>query len=155
MVEDRAKTAPMVNPVMQAVLRQEDLGVLATTSQEGPHCSLMAYICNPDCTELYMVTLKETRKFSNLQGNALVSVLIDNRLASQDRRTMQALTVRGRFRMLFDPPALADIRNRFLARHPHLAGLATSEGACFFAIAIESLQLLTGATEASYQSLDT
>ncbi len=153
MAEDTAQTACGVRPDMQAVLRQEDLCVLATSSPEGPHCSLMAYICNQDCTTLYMVTLKETRKFSNLQGSEIVSVLIDNRLASQDRRIMQALTLRGRFQMLSDPATLADIRRRFLARHPHLTNLAASGDACFFAIAIESLQLLTGATEAIYQSL--
>ena len=153
MTEDNAQTGFGVRPDMQAVLRQEDLCVLATASPKGPHCSLMAYICNQDCTKLYMVTLKETRKFSNLQDNAIVSVLIDNRLASQDRRVMQALTLRGRFEMLSDPSALTDISRRFLARHPHLTSLAASGNACFFAIAIESLQLLTGATEATYQSL--
>ena len=153
MVEGKAHTVSGVNQDMQALLGQEDLCVLATASQEGPHCSLMAYICNQACTELYMVTLKETRKFENLQGNEMVSVLIDNRLASPDRDTMQALTLRGRFRPLSDPPTLADVRRRFLSRHPHLTTLATSDGACFFAIAIQSLQLLTGATEASYQIL--
>lgn len=153
MADGQRQTAPGVRPEMQALLRQEDLCVLATASAEGPHCSLMAYICNQDCTELYMLTLKATRKFVNLQGNGMVSVLIDNRLSSQERGTMQALTLRGRFRTLSDPPTLADVRRRFLAKHPHLTSLAASDDACFFAIAILTLQLLTGATEASYQSL--
>lgn len=142
-----------MHQAMQMMLRQEDLCVLATSSPDGPHCSLMAYICDEDCTALYMVTLKDTRKFINLQGNDTVSVLIDNRLAGRDRQTMQAMTLRGRFRLLADQAILADTRRRFLARHPHLTAFASSVDACFFAVDIESLQLLTGATNACYETI--
>lgn len=142
-----------MHQAMQMMLRQEDLCVLATSSPDGPHCSLMAYICDEDCTTLYMVTLKDTRKFINLQGNDTVSVLIDNRLAGKDRQTMQALTLRGRFRLLSEQAILADTRRRFLAKHQHLTAFASTDGACFFAVDIESLQLLTGATEACYETI--
>jgi uncharacterized protein YhbP (UPF0306 family) len=113
----------------------------------------MAYICDQDCTALYMVTLKDTRKFMNLQCNGTVSVLIDNRLAGKDRQTMQALTLRGRFRLLSDQAILVDTRRRFLAKHPHLTAFASSSDACFFAVDIETLQLLRGATDACYETL--
>lgn len=142
-----------MHQAMQMMLRQEDLCVLATSSPDGPHCSLMAYICDEDCAILYMVTLKDTRKFINLQGNDMVSVLIDNRRAGKDRQTMQALTLRGRFRLLTEQAFLVEIRRRFLAKHPHLTAFASSGDACFFAVDIESLQLLTGATDACYETI--
>jgi nitroimidazol reductase NimA-like FMN-containing flavoprotein (pyridoxamine 5'-phosphate oxidase superfamily) len=142
-----------MHQAMQMMLRQEDLCVLATSSPDGPHCSLMAYICDEDCTTLFMVTLKDTRKFINLQGNDTVSVLIDNRLAGKDRQTMQALTLRGRFRLLSEQALLLETRRRFLAKHPHLTTFASSGDACFFAVDIESLQLLSGATDACYETI--
>jgi nitroimidazol reductase NimA-like FMN-containing flavoprotein (pyridoxamine 5'-phosphate oxidase superfamily) len=142
-----------MHQTMQMMLRQEDLCVLATSSPDGPHCSLMAYICDEDCITLYMVTLKGTRKFVNLQGNDTVSVLIDNRLAGKDRQSMQALTLRGRFRLLSEQEILVETRRRFLAKHPHLTAFASSGDACFFAVDIESLQLLTGATDACYETI--
>jgi nitroimidazol reductase NimA-like FMN-containing flavoprotein (pyridoxamine 5'-phosphate oxidase superfamily) len=142
-----------MHQAMQKLLRQEDLCVLATSSPDGPHCSLMAYICDEDCVTLFMVTLKDTRKFINLQGNDTVSVLIDNRLTGKDRQSMQALTVRGRFRLLSEQAILAETRRRFLAGHPHLTAFASRDDACFFAVDIESLQLLTGATDACYETL--
>lgn len=142
-----------MHQAMQKLLRQQDLCVLATSSPDGPHCSLMAYICDDDCATLFMVTLKDTRKFINLQSNDTVSVLIDNRLAGKDRQTMQALTLRGRFRLLSEQALLAKTRRSFLARHPHLTAFASRDEACFFAVDIESLQLLTGATDACFETL--
>ena len=140
-----------MHPGIKTILQQQDLCVLATSSSEGPHCSLMAFICDESCTRLFMVTLRETRKFANLQKHDMVSILIDNRLILQNRREMQALTIQGRYCPLVNPSEITKVQSQFLKKHPHLTELASKKGACFFAIDIQKLQLLTGATDAHYE----
>ncbi len=64
---------------MKHFVRKKNICVLATVSDHKPYCSLMAYITDATCEEIYMVTHKNTTKFNNLQNNPLVSLLIDSR----------------------------------------------------------------------------
>ena len=85
---------------MKALVRQNDICVLATASQNQPHCSLMAYTTDDECREIYMVTKKLTRKYRNLMENPSVSLLIDTRSEDpgSDRLKAKALTVEGGIR---------------------------------------------------------
>jgi nitroimidazol reductase NimA-like FMN-containing flavoprotein (pyridoxamine 5'-phosphate oxidase superfamily) len=64
---------------MKALVKRKDICVLATVSENNPHCSLMAYVTDNDCREIYMVTNRQSTKFRNLSANPLVSLLIDTR----------------------------------------------------------------------------
>ena len=55
--------------IMKEIIRGEDIGVLATTGDTEPHCSLMAYIVDSSCSCLYFVTHKNTKKYQNLLQN--------------------------------------------------------------------------------------
>ena len=46
------------------LIHEHDLCVLATAGESGPHTSLMAYSCSPECSEIYLVTSWNTRKIS-------------------------------------------------------------------------------------------
>ena len=89
---------------MKTMAKEQDICVLATVSGDKPHCSLMAYVTDDDCSEIYMVTLRETRKFQNLQENPCVSLLIDTREghAGAQRPKAKALTVSGQFHRIED-----------------------------------------------------
>jgi len=54
---------------MKELVRKKNICVLATVSDYKPYCSLMAYITDATCKEIYMVTHKNTTKFNNLQKN--------------------------------------------------------------------------------------
>ena len=64
---------------MKALVKDKNICVLATAAGGKPHCSLMAYVTDENCEEIYMVTLRSTRKYRNLTENPAVSLLIDNR----------------------------------------------------------------------------
>ena len=64
---------------MKAMVQERGTCVLATASEGKPHCSLMTYVANDNCQEIYMVTQKNTKKYKNLMDNPHVSLLIDNR----------------------------------------------------------------------------
>ena len=65
--------------LMKKLAKEKDLCVLATVSGEKPHCSLMAYATDDDCTGSTWPLTRHTRKFKNLMENPSVSLLIDTR----------------------------------------------------------------------------
>ena len=49
---------------MKALVKEIDICVLSTVSVDAtPHCSLMAYVVNEKCREIYMATPTTTKKY--------------------------------------------------------------------------------------------
>jgi len=136
-------------------VQEKDICVLATVSGSRPHCSLMAYVADEDCREIYMVSLRDTKKFQNLTQNPAVSLLIDTREEDAGPRKSQAkaLTVNGMFQGV-EGGKQERVRSRILERHPHLKGLIGQERAEIFSVRIESMQLLEGATDSYFERMD-
>ncbi len=142
---------------MRQILKSQNLCVLATYADEKPHCSLMAYIIDDTCQVLYMLTPKKTRKFANLCANPRVSLLVDTRLADgrpQPRDKICALTVGGTCAVVKDGDRERGICQRFVQVHSHLAAFVNEEDIAVFEVRITSLQLLQGARDATYETID-
>jgi nitroimidazol reductase NimA-like FMN-containing flavoprotein (pyridoxamine 5'-phosphate oxidase superfamily) len=101
---------------MKKLAKEKDICVLATVSGDKPHCSLMAYTTDEDCSEIYMATHKSTQKFRNLMENSSVSLLIDTREEHKGskRHEAKAMTVSGVFERLEDNQKNAWARARLL-----------------------------------------
>ena len=140
---------------MKALAQEKDICVLATVSENRPHCSLMAYATNGQCTEIYMVTHKETKKYRNLTANPQVSLLIDTREEDRSaaRLKTKALTVSGVFQVEQDMARRDHIRATLLEKHPHMQEFANHPDAEVFSIRIESFLLLDGLTDAYFETL--
>lgn len=140
---------------MKTLMRSQDLCVLATASDNTPHCSLMAYVTDEDCREIYMVTHRNTVKFRNATDNPKVSLLIDTRAEGRgERRTGErALTVSGLFERVEHGEQRETIRARLLERHPHLREFADHPEAEIFVVKILALQLLDGLTDSHHETL--
>ena len=140
---------------MKALVRKKDSCVLATVSNGKPHCSLMSYIPDPECREIFMVTHPQTRKYKNLQENPCVSLLIDTREEDRNLAVGQkkALTVSGTFQKV-DPARKKVIRAQFLARHPQLKELVDDPEAVMISIRVQSFQLLEGVRDAYFAESD-
>jgi general stress protein 26 len=137
---------------MKELVRKNNICVLATVSGDKPHCSLMAYITNVTCEEIYMVTHKNTTKFNNLQNNPSVSLLIDSR-ETQPRSNAQALTIDGVFIPLIDENKKQKIRDRMLESFPHMKDFIHHPESELIRIKINSFLLLDGLTESHFVSL--
>lgn len=137
---------------MKELVRKKNMCVLATISDHKPYCSLMAYITDALCKEIYMVTLKNTTKFKNLQRNPCVSLLIDTR-ETQPRSNAQALTIDGVFTSLTDENKKQKIRGRMLESFPHMKDFIHHREAELIRIKINSFLLLDGVSESYFMSL--
>lgn len=141
---------------MKDIVKGNDLCVLATVSEGKPHCSLMSYITDDECSEIYMISHKQTKKYANLTANPIVSLLIDTRgeERGQKRIYIKALTISGEFQTINDPGKKDLIHEKFLRRHPHLGIFLNDPGAELFSIKIKSFQLLDGVKDAFFETID-
>jgi nitroimidazol reductase NimA-like FMN-containing flavoprotein (pyridoxamine 5'-phosphate oxidase superfamily) len=140
---------------MKQLAKEKDICVLATASGGTPHCSLMAYVVDDGCREIYMATFKNTTKFKNLMENPDVSLLIDTRdeHAGPRRPEAKAMTVDGTFQEIEDENQKHRIRAKLLKRHPHLREFLAHPDAEVFSIKIRSFLLLDGLTDAHFEEL--
>ena len=137
---------------MKALASEINICVLATVAGRKPHCSLMAYVTDENCEEIYMVTHRNTHKYKNLMENPSVSILIDTRDISP-RAEAKALTVEGVYAAIKNEEKRAKIQAKLLAVHPHLAEFINHPETEILCVKIESFLLLSGLQEAHFESI--
>lgn len=138
---------------MLELLRSHDLCVLATSRDDRPYCSLMAYAVDEQGIELYLATLRSTRKFAHLAANPAVSLMIDTR-GETVRPQVRALTVEGECRPITDRAEEEAVRARLLARHPHLRALLADGDCALLRVRLQGLLLLKGIEDARYVRIE-
>ena len=140
---------------MKELVRRKDICVLATVAENKPHCSLMAYVTDDECKEIYMVTGRATTKFQNIAHNPSVSLLIDTRdeHTAACRSDAQALTVSGVFEKITDDNMKRKMREKLLQNHPHIRALLEEPDAEIIRIRIISFLLLQGVSQAHFEKI--
>jgi nitroimidazol reductase NimA-like FMN-containing flavoprotein (pyridoxamine 5'-phosphate oxidase superfamily) len=127
-----------ITSTLKGLFASQRFAVLATTIQEAPHCSLMAFTATEDLHYLVVATKRDTRKFNHIRANPNVAFLIDNRTnTGADIETAVAVTVygiaeevRGKHRRRYLEP--------YLARHPYMADFATSPSCALVIVEVET-----------------
>lgn len=105
---------------IQRMLAELKFGVLATRAPEYPHCSLVGFGANEQATEIYVATLRDTRKFANMKADPGVSILMDSsRNQAQDLKDAKALSAMGRAEEA-TADAYTQGRKCFLRKHPYM-----------------------------------
>ena len=140
---------------MKELVRVNNTCVLATTTENKPHCSLMAYVADEDCGEIHMATHRDTTKYRNLRKNPNVSLLIDtqSRKSWREMSEAKALTVAGKFQTIDDVEERRAILKKLMHAHPHLKDFLQDPGAEIFSVKIESFLLLEGVSKAHFESV--
>jgi len=128
---------------IKALIHQNDLCVLATTGDGGPHTSLMAYSYSSDCSEIYLVTSRETQKYRNICRTPQVSLMVDTR-NKDDRPNICALTISGSAIEMGHAEKVEGVRRQMLARHPQLSGLIDQPDLAWICVRVNAFQLLDG-----------
>jgi nitroimidazol reductase NimA-like FMN-containing flavoprotein (pyridoxamine 5'-phosphate oxidase superfamily) len=137
---------------IRALIREQGTCVLATALENRPHCSLMAYVTNASCDEIYLVTRNDSRKYQNMCENPAVSLLIDTRqdTLKTDHTETTALTLSGRFDRIVGDGERQRIEKEFSRKHPGLKDFFKNPEGEPIKIIIESYLLLEGPTRARY-----
>ena len=140
---------------MKKIVKDKDVCVLATVMDNVPHCSLMSYVPDRDCLEIYMMTRKGTKKYRNLVANRTVSLLIDTREedCGADRARIKALTVSGVFNTISEKAKKKLVRQKLLKKHPQLKPFAQDPDTEVFAVKVKSFQLLDGVKDSYFEKV--
>jgi nitroimidazol reductase NimA-like FMN-containing flavoprotein (pyridoxamine 5'-phosphate oxidase superfamily) len=140
---------------MKKIVKDKDVCVLATVMDNVPHCSLMSYMPDRDCLEIYMMTRKGTKKYRNLVANKTVSLLIDTREedCGADRARIKALTVSGVFNTISEKAKKKLVRQKLLKKHPQLKPFAQDPDTEVFAVKVKSFQLLDGVKDSYFEKV--
>ena len=138
---------------MKDLAREKDICVLSTVSRDAtPHCSLMTYVADEECREIYMATHSSTMKYQNLLHNPAVSLLIDSREVTP-RQQAQAMTVSGVFQPIVDKNKRDRVEARLLRQHPHLKDFIKNPDTVLICIKVQSFLLLDGLTDSHFVNL--
>ena len=122
---------------LKTFFESQPLAVLATQNGDAPYASLVAFASNEKLTYLLFATPKATRKYSNMQANPAVALLIDNRKnTKEDIQEATTVTVLGRVEQVgdFERSIMEKI---YLMKHPHLADFLNSSKTAFLKIRVE------------------
>jgi uncharacterized pyridoxamine 5'-phosphate oxidase family protein len=122
-------------------------GVLATSSDGGPHLSLVAIATADNGWTIAFATDRATRKFTNLRNNPRAAILIDNREELEAQLDPGvALTATG-------PAVEVREKDRFrlervlLSRHPYLADLVSGETSALIALCVDEYRVVSGISD--------
>jgi nitroimidazol reductase NimA-like FMN-containing flavoprotein (pyridoxamine 5'-phosphate oxidase superfamily) len=137
---------------MKDLAKQNNTCVMATITDRKPYCSLMAYVTNRDCTEVYMVTHRQTQKYQNLMENPAVSLLIDTRDTSP-RSQARAMTVEGVYQKIRNLDKENKVRQKLLSAHPDFSEFLEHPEAEVLRIKIKSFLLLDGLTQSFFRDI--
>lgn len=143
----------MLETIRELIL-QHDICTLATAADNVPHTSLMAYIPAPDARQIYLLTSRSTRKYSNCLRNPSVSILMDTREAhlGQDREKIKALTLSGECALPASDEERKRLKALFAGTFPHLTGLAAHPDSEVLVVHLRSAQLLSGVQDSRYET---
>jgi general stress protein 26 len=128
---------------IRQLLSDQYLGVLATQGQEYPYSTLVGFAATDDLKTLYFATIRDTRKYENIQRHPQVSMLIDSRHNKiQDFKDAQALTVLGKARdeVGTDRP---DGESLYLQKHPYLREFLKNPNCAFMRLDVRKFIMVS------------
>lgn len=136
------------------LIRENRFCVLSTAKNNLPNSSLMLYVPDSGCTNIYMATSRGSLKYNNIEGNPEVSLLIDTREQLRDTlEHVKALTVYGQARIIQDEEKQRKLMDTLVKNHPSLAVFSNPGDSCVIEVKTNKFLLLDGITEAEHYTL--
>ncbi|MEJ2236511.1 MAG: pyridoxamine 5'-phosphate oxidase family protein [Syntrophobacterales bacterium] len=128
--------------LIRELFESQKLAVLATQNEGQPYANLVAFVASYDLKSLYFATARATRKYANIEADARVTVLIDNR-SNQDSDFSQAaaVTATGTAQEVMASKR-DEVLTIYLAKHPMLKDFVQSPSCALFQINVETYYLV-------------
>ena len=128
--------------LIRELFESQKLAVLGTQNQGQPYANLIAFAASGDLKSLYFATARATRKYANIEADARVTVLIDNR-SNQDSDFSQAaaVTATGTAKEVADSQ-LEEVLAIYLAKHPMLEEFVRSPSCALLRVEVKTYYLV-------------
>jgi nitroimidazol reductase NimA-like FMN-containing flavoprotein (pyridoxamine 5'-phosphate oxidase superfamily) len=120
----------------------QKLAVLGTQNKGQPYANLIAFAASDDLKSLYFATARATRKYANIEADARVTVLIDNR-SNQDSDFSQAaaVTATGRAKEVVGSKR-DEVLAIYLTKHPMLEEFVRSPTCALLRVEVQTYYLV-------------
>ncbi|MDT8273162.1 MAG: pyridoxamine 5'-phosphate oxidase family protein [Desulfomonilia bacterium] len=122
---------------LRTLFHSQPLAVLSTHERGQPYCNLIAFASTDDLKYLVFATTRATRKYSNIEEDSRVSLLIDNRSNKlTDFHEATAVTATGRAGEILDEEKDSFL-SLYLGKHPHLEDFVMSPSCALVRVAVD------------------
>ncbi len=114
-------TTKQVESEIKALCFEQPFAVLATQGEGQPYTNLISFAVSEDLKHLVFSTPSQTRKYSLINKNKKVSLLLDNRSQQPESiNLIRAVTITGKARPLEDPKQVDHWSRLLIKRHSYL-----------------------------------
>lgn len=128
---------------IRQLLASQNLAVLSTHHDGQPYASLVAFAAADELKQMVFATARTTRKFSNLQADPRVAMLIDSRTNQPcDFHQAIAVTATGRAAELSGAEKERHA-TLYLAKHPHLEDFLRAPTCALIKIQVQCYYLVS------------
>jgi nitroimidazol reductase NimA-like FMN-containing flavoprotein (pyridoxamine 5'-phosphate oxidase superfamily) len=133
---------PELEHLIRELFESQKLAVLGTQKQGQPYANLIAFAASEDLKSLYFATARATRKYANIEADARVTVLIDNR-SNQDSDFSQAaaVTATGTAKELVASKR-DEVLAIYLTKHPMLEEFVRSPSCALLRVEVKTYYLV-------------
>ena len=129
--------------LLRSLFASQRLAVLATQSAGQPYSNLMAFCEAGDLQYLLFATSRNTRKYTDLIADPLVSLLIDSRSnRDSDFREAIAVTAIGKAEEVIGPEQ-EHLLGLYLEKHPYLAEFVNSPDNALFRVRVSDYKVVS------------
>lgn len=129
-----------LNEVCQ-VLKTQSLGILATQTEEYPYLTLVSFVSSNDIKTIIFATLKESRKYENIQENKKVSIFIGSQKnIIEDYKDAKALSFYGIIKKTTKKQS-SEYKKLYLKKHPHFAEFLSDPQCKLMVISVKKITL--------------
>ena len=128
--------------LIRELFESQKFAVLGTQKEGQPYANLIAFAASDDLKSLYFATARATRKYANIEADARVTVLMDNR-SNQDSDFSQAaaVTATGTAKEVADSQ-LEEVLAIYLAKHPMLEEFVRSPSCALLRVEVKTYYLV-------------
>lgn len=128
---------------IRKILDSQLFGVIATNGSKYPYSTLVGFASRENYRELIFATIRETRKYRNIDKEPSVSFLIDNRTNNTiDIQDAMALTILGNAREVSDNE-YKDYQLLLLRKHPYLREFIIAPNCALIKVVIDKYVLVS------------
>ncbi len=112
---------------LKSVLSTQNLGVLATSGEDYPYTSLIGFVSSEDMKSVLFATMRQTRKYNNIEKHSRVSILVNSSTNSADDfKDAVSVTIMGRA-VETSGDEHNVLKNVYLKKFPFLADFVNDE----------------------------
>ncbi|MGM0365926.1 MAG: pyridoxamine 5'-phosphate oxidase family protein [Actinomycetota bacterium] len=129
-----------VKSKIKELLYSQRLAVLATQSRDFPYTSIIVFWASADLSYIIFATSRDTRKFSYMAENRLVSLLVDDRRDRDDLFKVSAVTAIGEVEVVGKNDGQYPF---FLKKNPRLKGFLSLPSVAMVRVNIIKYYLVT------------